>query len=73
MATHHEHGAQTPLSTRTIFAKATIRAAERARRMRRRLPEAGGRRHREREGARVRFGIVLALIAAGTGWLILFG
>lgn len=72
MATHHEHGAQTPLSTRTIFAKATIHAVESARRMRRQ-PQPGGRRDREREGARVRFGVVLALIAAGIGWLVLFG
>ena len=73
MATRHEQSAITPLSTRTVFATATMRAGKQALRMRRLSPEAGGRRDRSREAARIRFVVVLTLIAAGIGWLILFG
>lgn len=73
MATHRDQSAPTPFSTRTVFAWATIRAAERARRMQmRRRPEAGGGRGRGRVSTGVRLGIALASIAAGIGWL-LFG
>lgn len=73
MATRHDHSAPTPLSTRTVFATATMRAGKQALRMRRLRPEAEGRRDRSREAARIRFAVALALIAAGTGWLIFFG
>ena len=74
MATHRDQSAPTPLSTRTVFAWATMRAAERARRMQmRRQFEAGDGRGRDRVAAGIRLGVALVSIAAGIGWLVLFG
>ncbi len=73
MATRHDQSATTPLSTRTVFATATMRAGKQALRRHRLSPEAGGRRDRSREAARIRFAVALTLIAAGIGWLILVG
>ncbi|MCD2181452.1 hypothetical protein [Rhizobium sp. GN54] len=70
MASDH---APTPLSTRTVFAKAVMDAAEKARRRRARRSVAHSFRNPGRAGTRLRLGIALALIAAGIGWLILFG
>lgn len=73
MAIRHDHSAPTPLSTRTVFATATMRAGRKALGMRRLGSEADARRDRSCEAARIRFAVVLTLIAAGIGWLILFG